>query len=73
MTQPTAAVVTGCVSMSDVDQAVRARDAFVPMSGGERADLERRAATVLESGLAIESYKSTDRHDSTSRHPRWLE
>jgi aryl-alcohol dehydrogenase-like predicted oxidoreductase len=73
MSQPTAAVVTGCMSIADVDQAVRARDGFAPMSDGERADLEHRAAAVLESGRAIESYKTTDRHDSTGRHPHWLD
>jgi aryl-alcohol dehydrogenase-like predicted oxidoreductase len=70
--QPTAVVVTGCMSMADVDQAVRARDTFTPMSDEERADLERRAAVAIARGSVRESYEVTVAHDSTSRHPEWL-
>ena len=70
--QPTAVCVTGCESLANVDQAVRARDEFTPMSREEREDLESRAAKLLQSGRVSESYKSTDVHDSTVRHPDWL-
>jgi aryl-alcohol dehydrogenase-like predicted oxidoreductase len=72
LSQSTAICVTGCESLADVDQAVKARDAFTPMTLEEREDLESRAARLLQSGRISEPYKSTDVHDSTDKHPAWI-
>jgi len=72
LSQPTAVCVTGCESLADVDQAVKVRDGFKPMTLKEREDLESRTAKLLHSGRISEPYKSTDVHDSTDKHPEWL-
>lgn len=71
--QPTAVCITGCRSLRDVDQAVEVRDGFTPMSQAEREELESRAGKLLAGGRIIEAWKSTDVHDSTDKHPDWLE
>lgn len=70
--QPTAVCLTGCETLEQVDQAAGARDAFVPMTDEERAGIEALAAHLLSSGRMIESYKTTEIRDATSRHPEWL-
>jgi len=72
LSQPTAVCITGCESLRDVDQALKVRDGFVPMTGEEQAELESRTATLVNSGRISEPYKHTDVHDSTDRHPEWL-
>jgi aryl-alcohol dehydrogenase-like predicted oxidoreductase len=72
LSQSTAICVTGCESLADVDQAVKARDGFTPMTPEEREDLESRAAKLLQSGRISEPYKSTDAHDSTDKNPGWI-
>lgn len=70
--QHTAVCITGCESLADVDQAVKVRDEFTPMTLEEREDLESRTAELLKNGLISEAYKSTDVHDSTDKNPGWL-
>jgi hypothetical protein len=65
----------GCIATvcaADIDQAVKARDGFKPMTLEECEDLESRTAKLLQSGRISEPYKSTDVHDSTDKHPEWL-
>ena len=62
----------GCIATvcaADIDQAVKARDGFKPMTLEECEDLESRTAKLLQSGRISEPYKSTDVHDSTDKHP----
>lgn len=73
LSQPTAVCITGCETLSDVDQAVFVRDGFVRMTPEQSAELESRAAILLQVGRITEPYKTTDVHDSTDKHPEWLD
>lgn len=67
----TSVVITGCESMQQLEQALRAGRDFTPLSSEERADLLRRTAAAAASG-ADERYKTTTQHDATTHNPQWL-
>jgi aryl-alcohol dehydrogenase-like predicted oxidoreductase len=68
---PTSVVITGCESVEQVQQALRAGDGFTPMTEDERRELLARTAAPARDG-ASERYKTTEQHDGTTRNPRWL-
>jgi len=72
MNLPTSVVITGCVNMRDLDQAIHAAHSFRPLSQDEVARLLDRTRDAARDGQ-YEVFKTTDEHDSTSKHPEWLE
>lgn len=68
---PTSVVITGCETVEQVEQALRAGRDFRPMSEADKADLHRRVAAPAADGR-LEPYKTTDQHDGTKRNPHWL-
>jgi aryl-alcohol dehydrogenase-like predicted oxidoreductase len=68
---PTSVVITGCETLDNVQQALKAGDSFTPMSEAERSDLLQRTAAHAAQGR-FERYKTTDIHDGTKRNPHWL-
>ena len=68
---PPSVVITGCESVEQVEQALRAGRDFTPMSDEERADLLRRTEPHALHGR-FERYKTTDVHDGTAKNPHWL-
>jgi aryl-alcohol dehydrogenase-like predicted oxidoreductase len=69
---PIAVLVVGCSSMSDLDHATAVATGFVPLEGEERSALLARTAPKADGG-AIEKYKTTTSHDSTTHNPHWLD
>lgn len=67
----TSVVITGCESVEQVEQALRAGREFRPMSADERAELLRRTAPHAADGQH-EAYKTTGDHDGTEKNPHWL-
>lgn len=68
---PTSVVITGCETVEQVNQALRAGSEFTPMSEAELRDLRARTAPPAGDGR-WERYKTTDVHDGTIRNPHWL-
>jgi predicted aldo/keto reductase-like oxidoreductase len=68
---PTSVVITGCETLEQVQQALRAGDEFRPMSEAELQDLLARTAAPAAEGRS-EIYKTTDQHDGTKHNPHWL-
>jgi len=68
---PTSAVITGCETEQQVDQALRAGRDFVPMNEAEINGLLQRTAPFAAQGR-LERYKTTDQHDGTKHNPHWL-
>jgi uncharacterized protein len=68
---PTSVVITGCVSMRDVQQAVEIGRNFKPMSESERAALISKTAEVAKNG-EFELYKTSTQFDGTAHNPQWL-
>lgn len=69
---PTSVVITGCVSVSDVDQALRVGGAYTPFSDTEMDEVRARAAG-LEGALsgAVEGWKTSGDFDGTINNPHW--
>lgn len=70
LTLPTSVVITGCESVEQVQQALRASEQG-RLSESEREALLRRAAALAKDG-GLEEYKTTHQHDGTIMHPEWL-
>jgi aryl-alcohol dehydrogenase-like predicted oxidoreductase len=68
---PTSVVITGCDSMSVLDQAIDAAVNFRPYTQAETAELLGRTARLAKDGT-YEKFKTSDRFDSTSHNPKWL-
>ena len=68
---PTSVVITGCETVEQVEQALRAGRDFTPMTADERADLLRRTQPHATHGM-FERYKTTEIHDGTTANPHWL-
>jgi predicted aldo/keto reductase-like oxidoreductase len=68
---PTSVVITGCETLDNVNQALKAGDSFTPMSDDERSELLRRTTPHAAQGR-LERYKTSDVHDGTKRNPHWL-
>jgi predicted aldo/keto reductase-like oxidoreductase len=71
LSMPTSVVITGCESISDLDQALTVARTFKPMSKEEIAKLMQRTSEVAAKG-EFEQYKTTHVHDSTMNNPQWL-
>ena len=71
MSLPTSTVVTGCESLTRLEQTLEAARSFRPLSDAERSALLSRTAGTAEGG-GSEGYKTTTRFDATSRNPHWL-
>ena len=71
MSLPTSTVITGCESMTRLEQALEAARSFHPLSDAECSDLLTKTAGAAEDG-SREGYKTTILYDATSRSPHWL-
>ncbi len=71
MSLPTSVVITGIDSMRILEQAFEAVRTFAPLTPEQRGALLAKTGKAARDGM-YERYKTTDRHDSTERHPEWL-
>ncbi len=71
MNLPTSVVITGCDSMTILEQALSAARTFRPMSAEETQGLLAKTAQVAANGR-FELYKTTENFDSTTHNPQWL-
>ena len=71
MNLPTSVVITGCESVKDVEQAVKAALTFKPMAQMEVAALLAKTADAAKNGQ-YELYKTSEGFDGTVRNPQWL-
>jgi predicted aldo/keto reductase-like oxidoreductase len=71
MSLPTSVVITGCESMKDLEQAINVASNFQPLSAAEKGAILTR--TAPHANGEREKYKTSDKHDSTAKHPQWLE
>ncbi len=70
---PTSVVITGCTSLSEVDQALRAGTDFTPFTDAEMDAARARAATLDGASTgAVEGYKTTRDFDGTINNPHWV-
>jgi predicted aldo/keto reductase-like oxidoreductase len=68
---PTDVVITGCDSMSVLDQAIHAATSFPPLSNEEVDELLGRTRDAAMTGR-YELFKTSGKFDSTAHHPQWL-
>lgn len=71
MSLPVSTVVTGCDSLSILEQALNAARTFQPLTEAQDADLMLRTGKAAEGGK-YEHYKTQTVFDSTSQNPQWL-
>lgn len=71
LTLPTSVVITGCENTDQVEQALRAGRDFRAMTAAELRAIRDRTAHAALAGR-YETYKTTDQHDGTKKHPEWL-
>jgi predicted aldo/keto reductase-like oxidoreductase len=71
MNLPTSVVITGCDSLSMLQQAVDAARSFQPLSEDTVRKLLARTAQAAQSG-EYELYKTSHHFDGTYQNPRWL-
>ncbi|HWL87085.1 MAG TPA: aldo/keto reductase [Polyangiaceae bacterium] len=72
MNLPTSVVITGCDSMTILDQAIAAAQSFKPMSKDEVRALLARTRDAAMTGQ-YEVFKTTASLDATTSHPWWLD
>jgi hypothetical protein len=68
---PTSVVITGIDRMDILDQAIEAARTFRPMDRAVVRALLAKTATAAATGR-YEQFKTSDRFDSTAKHPEWL-
>jgi predicted aldo/keto reductase-like oxidoreductase len=68
---PTSVVITGCDSMTVLEQALDALRTFRPMSAARVKAILAKTKTVATDGK-FELFKTTSIFDSTATHPDWL-
>jgi aryl-alcohol dehydrogenase-like predicted oxidoreductase len=68
---PTSVVITGCDSLSVLEQALEAVRSFTPMTDAEVAQLLARSKGPASEG-EYEPFKTSSVYDSTATHPMWL-
>ena len=68
---PTSVVITGCDSVSVLQQALDVARSFKPMSSPEIAALLAKTAPVAAKG-EFEQYKTTHNFDGNVQNPQWL-
>lgn len=69
---PTSVVITGIDSMKILDQAFTAASTFRPMDEMEVQTLLGKTADLAQTG-EFEPFKTTDKYDSTSHNPSYLD
>ena len=67
----TSVVITGCDSVSVLQQALDVARSFKPMSSPEIAALLAKTAPVAAKG-EFEQYKTTHNFDGNVQNPQWL-
>jgi aryl-alcohol dehydrogenase-like predicted oxidoreductase len=71
MNLPTSVVITGCESMEDLEQALRAAKTFRQLKDSEVAALLAKTDVAARNG-EYELYKTTNQFDGTVHNPQWL-
>jgi aryl-alcohol dehydrogenase-like predicted oxidoreductase len=71
MNLPTSVMITGCDSMTILEQAIYAAIHFEPMTGSEVQTLLDRTREAALRG-EFERFKTSQYFDSTAKHPQWL-
>jgi aryl-alcohol dehydrogenase-like predicted oxidoreductase len=71
MSSPASTVITGCESLSDLEQVLQVARRFVPMSTEEREGLLARIAGLSDKEQ-YEPWKNTEDYDATNKNPHWL-
>jgi aryl-alcohol dehydrogenase-like predicted oxidoreductase len=71
MNLPTSVVITGCDSLSILQQALFAARSFQPMDSSHVAALLAKTAKAAEAGR-FELYKTSHHFDGTFANPEWL-
>jgi aryl-alcohol dehydrogenase-like predicted oxidoreductase len=71
MNLPTSVVITGCDSLSILEQSLRAAREFRPMNQTEVAALLAKTTDAARDGK-YEGYKTTNNFDGTVHNPQWL-
>src|SRR6267142_561646 len=71
MSLPTSVVITGCDSVTLVEQAVDAAKSFKPLSETQVATLLAKTKAAAQNG-EVEGYKTTTNFDGTAHNPQWL-
>jgi predicted aldo/keto reductase-like oxidoreductase len=69
---PTSVVITGCDSLSILQQALKVARSFRPLSEKQVSDLLAKTAIVAQKG-EFEGYKTAHTFDGTFQNPQWLE
>src|SRR3977135_4323535 len=71
MNLPTSVVITGCDSLSILQQALRTAHDFQPMGASQVAALLAKTAKAADGGQ-FELYKTSHQFDGTVANPQWL-
>jgi len=71
MNLPTSVVITGCDSLTILQQALDVARGFRPMSKAQTAKLLAKTAQAAQSG-EYELYKTSHHFDGTYQNPQWL-
>jgi aryl-alcohol dehydrogenase-like predicted oxidoreductase len=71
MNLPTSVVITGCESMENLQQALKAAKTFRPMNESEVAALLAKTDVAARNG-EYELYKTSNQFDGTVHNPQWL-
>jgi aryl-alcohol dehydrogenase-like predicted oxidoreductase len=71
MSLPTSVVITGCESLSNLQQALDVARNFKPLTTAESAALLAKTEQAAREGQ-FEGYKTTNNFDGTIHNPQWL-
>jgi predicted aldo/keto reductase-like oxidoreductase len=71
MNLPTSVVITGCDSLTILQQALQAARSFQPMNSPQVVALLAKTAKAAEAGQ-FELYKTSHQFDGTYANPQWL-
>jgi predicted aldo/keto reductase-like oxidoreductase len=71
MSLPTSVVITGCESLTDLEQALDLARNFKRLTAAESASLLARTQQAAQEGH-FEGYKTTNSFDGTVHNPQWL-
>ena len=71
MNLPTSVVITGCETMENLEQALKAAKTFRPMAEPEVAALLAKTDVAARNG-EYELYKTSNQFDGTVHNPQWL-
>jgi predicted aldo/keto reductase-like oxidoreductase len=71
MNLPTSVVITGCDSLTILEQALQAARNFQPMDAAQVANLLAKTVKAAKTGQ-FELYKTSHRFDGTVANPQWL-